>query len=264
MTHAIAAGDNLLFIDRKNREYLRRIRADRPIKLRDGTVAAEELIGKPEGTYVQTSAGDGFLALRPTYAQLIPNLPRQAQVIYPKDAASILLWGDIYPGARVIEVGTGPGALSMAMLRAIGPSGQLVSYELREEFAALARENVERFFGACPNWEIKLRDAREGFDETEVDRLTIDMSEPWEVLPGAAAALRPGGVLVIYVPTATQLREAGDALAADRRFAVTQTFETMLRTWHVAGRSVRPDHRMVAHTGFLMISRRVVPAASPT
>lgn len=253
-------GDNLLFIDRKNREYLRRIRSGKAVKLRDGTIAAEDLIGQPEGRYVRNTRGDSFLVVRPTYAQLIPNLPRQAQVIYPKDTASILLWGDIYPGARVIEVGTGPGALSMALLRAVGPTGALYSYELREEFATLARGNVERFHGICDNWTIKVRDAREGFDETGIDRVTIDMSEPWDLLPGVADALRPGGVLVIYVPTTTQLKQAGDALAEDRRFGNTRTFETLLRTWHVAGRSVRPDHRMVAHTGFLMVTRRVLPA----
>lgn len=256
-------GDNVLFIDRKNREYLRRVRAGRPVKLRDGTIDADELIGREEGRYVRNSRGDAFLLLRPTYAQLIPNLPRQAQVIYPKDAASILLWGDIRPGDRVIEVGTGPGALSMALLRAIGPAGALYSYELREEFAAMARGNVERFHGACDNWTIRIRDAREGFDERDIDRITVDMPEPWDLLPGVAEALRPGGVLVIYVPGATQLKQTGDALAEDRRFGATQTFETLLRTWHVAGRSVRPDHRMVAHTGFLMVTRRVLPADSP-
>jgi len=250
----IEDGDNLLFIDRKEREYLRRVRLERPVKLRDGTIAADALIGKSEGSFVRTSTGDSFLVLRPTYAQLIPNLPRQAQVIYPKDTGSILLWGDIYPGARVIEVGTGPGALSMAMLRAIGTEGTLTSYELREDFAELARGNVTRFLGPRDNWEIKVRDARDGFDETGIDRMTIDMSEPWSLLPGAAAAL--------YVPTTTQLKEIGDALAEDRRFSATQTFETLLRTWHVAGRSVRPDHRMVAHTGFLTVTRRVIPATA--
>jgi tRNA (adenine57-N1/adenine58-N1)-methyltransferase len=259
----VVDGDNLLFIDRKNREYLRRVRTGRPVKLRDGTIPADDLIGQPEGRYVRNTRGDSFLVLRPTYAQLIPNLPRQAQPIYPKDTASILLWGDIYPGARVIEVGTGPGALSMALLRAIGPTGALYSYELREDFATLARGNVERFHGTGDNWTIKVRDAREGFDESEVDRITIDMPEPWDLLPGIAAALRPGGVLVIYVPGTTQIKQAGDALAEDRRFGHTQTFETLLRTWHVAGRSVRPDHRMVAHTGFLMVSRRVLPAELP-
>lgn len=252
---------DVLFIDRKEREYLRRLRSGREIRLRDGTISANDVLGLPEGSFVSTSSGDIFLVLRPTYAQLIPNLPRRAQVIYPKDTASILLWGDIHPGARVIEVGAGPGALSMALLRAIGPSGQLTTYELREEFALLARENVERFIGPQPNWTITVRDARDGFDESHVDRMTIDMSEPWQVFEPAARALRPGGVLVTYVPTATQLKEIGDALAEEPRFSSALTFETMLRTWNVAGRSVRPDHRMVAHTGFLTVVRRVVPKA---
>lgn len=260
---AIADGDNILFVDRKHREYLRRVRAGKPVKLRDGTAEGDDLIGRPEGSYIRNSRGDIFLALRPTYAQLIPNLPRQAQVIYPKDTGSILLWGDIQPGARVIEVGTGPGALSMAILRAIGPNGSLVSYELREEFADLARKNVERFHGPCPNWAIKVRDARDGFDETGVDRMTVDMSEPWELLPGAARALRPGGVLVIYIPTTTQIKMCGDAIATNPLFSPAYTFETLLRSWHVDGRSVRPDHRMVAHTGFLMVTRRVVPLTEP-
>lgn len=255
----LGADENVLFIDRKEREYLRRLRSGREIRLRDGVLAGDDVVGLPEGSFVTTSSGDIFLVLRPTYAQLVPNLPRRAQVIYPKDTASILVWGDIFPGAAVIEVGVGPGALSMALLRAIGPSGTLTSYEIREEFANLAQENVRRFHGDCPQWTVKVRDAREGFDESAVDRITIDMSEPWELFAPAANALRPGGVMVVYVPTATQVKEIGEALAADPRFGAMLTFETLLRTWHVAGRSVRPDHRMVAHTGFITVSRRVVP-----
>lgn len=255
----LRANESILFIDRKERQYLKRLRPGRELRIRDGVVSADEIIGLPEGSFVNTHLGDTYLVLRPTYAQLIPNLPRQAQVIYPKDSASILLWGDIFPGASVIEVGAGPGALSLALLRAIGPTGSLVTYELREEFAALARENVERFSGSHPNWEIKVRDARDGFDERSVDRVTIDMSEPWTVFPAAAEALRPGGVLVAYVPTTTQVKEIGDALDSEARFAKSVTLETLLRTWHVEGRSVRPDHRMVAHTGFITVARRVVP-----
>jgi len=258
----LQANDNVLFIDRKHREYLRRLRPGKQLRLRDGTLAADDVIGIPEGSFHRTSSGDDFLALRPTYAQLIPNLPRQAQVIYPKDAATILVWGDIYPGATVIEVGVGPGALSMALLRAIGPTGRLISYELREEFAAMARDNVARFVGETPNWTIKVRDARDGFDESNVDRITIDMSEPWNVFKAAAESLRPGGVVVAYVPTTTQVKEIGDALASEPRFGASLTFETLMRTWNVAGLSVRPDHRMVAHTGFITVSRRVVPAGT--
>lgn len=257
----LRANESVLLIDRKEREYLKRLRPGRDLRIRDGVVAADEIIGIPEGSFINTHLGDTFLVLRPTYAQLIPNLPRQAQVIYPKDTASILLWGDIFPGASVIEVGAGPGALSLALLRSIGPTGSLVTYELREEFAAMARENVERFSGPHPNWKIKVRDAREGFDEQGVDRITIDMSEPWSVFQAAADALRPGGVLVAYVPTTTQVKEIGDALDAEVRFAKSATFETLLRTWHVEDRSVRPDHRMVAHTGFITVARRVIPRA---
>jgi tRNA (adenine57-N1/adenine58-N1)-methyltransferase len=257
-------GDSILFIDRKSRQYLRTLRSGKRVNVRGAAFPADELIGLPEGSVLRGSTGEYLQIFRPTYAQLAPNLPRQAQLIYPKDVGTILLWGDIHPGARVIEVGVGPGATSMALLRAIGPSGQLVSYELREEFATMARENVARFHGAAPQWTIKIRDAYEGFDEVEIDRMVVDLSEPWRVIPHAARALRPGGVFVGFTPTVLQLKQLVDELRAGP-FAAVEIIESLQRYWHVKDRSVRPEHRMVAHSGFLIIARRLadVPPPSP-
>lgn len=216
-----------------------------------------------EGTIVRSSTGEYLQIFRPTYAQLIPNLPRQAQLIYPKDVGTILMWGDIHPGARVIEVGVGPGATAMALLRAIGPTGELVTYELREEFATMARGNVARFHGETPNWTIKIRDAYEGFDETGVDRMVVDLSEPWRVVPHAARALRAGGVFVGFTPTVLQLKQLVDELRAGP-FAAVEILESLQRGWHVKDRSVRPEHRMVAHSGFLIFARRLAVAPAPT
>jgi tRNA (adenine57-N1/adenine58-N1)-methyltransferase len=257
------AGDSVLFIDRKDRQYLRILEPGQRLHLRAGTFATDDLIGRDEGSTVRNTAGEPFLILRPTYSQLIPNLPRQAQVIYPKDIGPILLWGDIYPGATVIEVGTGAGALSIALLRAVGPNGRLISYEAREDFAEMARRNVRHFHGESPNWEVKIRDAFEGFDETDVDRMTIDLAEPWHLLPMASAALRPGGLIVGYVPTIVQVKQFIDALRQHGGFGAIETFETLQRFWHVEGLSVRPEHRMVAHTGFIVVARVVVPQDRP-
>jgi len=223
--------------------------------------AADELIGLPEGTVVRSSLGEYLQLFRPTYAQLVPHLPRQAQVIYPKDVATILVWGDIYPGACVLEVGAGPGATSIALLRAVGPHGRLITYEIRDTFAAMARENVNRFYGSAPQWTLKAGDAYERLDETEVDRIVIDVPEPWHVVPHAARALRPGGVLVAFIPTVLQMQRLVGALL-DGGFAVVEALESLQRFWHVTERSVRPQHRMVAHTGFLVVARRLASALS--
>jgi tRNA (adenine57-N1/adenine58-N1)-methyltransferase len=256
----LRADDSVLFIDRKDRQYLRVLRPGQRIQLRAGTFAADDLIGTYEGSTLRNTAGEPFLVLRPTYAQLIPNLPRQAQVIYPKDIGPILLWGDIHPGATVIEVGTGAGALSIALLRAIGPHGRLISYEAREDFAEMAQRNVRQFHGDAPNWTVKLRNAFDGFDETDVDRLTVDLSEPWHLLPMASAALRPGGVMLGYVPTIVQVKQLIDAQRDHGGFASIESFEILQRFWHVKGLSVRPEHRMVAHTGFIVVARVVTPS----
>lgn len=259
----LCAGDSVLFIDRKERQYLKTLRPGQRVHLRAGTFEADRLIGMPEGSTVKNTAGEPFLVLRPTYAQLVPNLPRQAQVIYPKDIGPILLWGDIYPGATVIEVGTGPGALTIALLRAVGGAGQVISYEARADFAEMAQQNVAQFYGEAPNWTVKIRDAFDGFDETGVDRLTVDLAEPWRILEIAAATLRPGGLIVGYVPTVLQVKQLVDALRAHGAFGAIESFEVLQRFWHVENRSIRPEHRMVAHTGFIVVARAIVPPAPP-
>ena len=249
--------DAVVLLDRKQRTYLRTLRAGRVLTVRGNAVACDALIGQPDGTVVTTPRGERLLVLRPTYAQLIPNLPRQAQPIYPKDVGPLLLWGDIGPGHHVVEIGTGPAALTLALLRAVGPTGRLVSYEVREDFAAMARDNVARHHGPAPNWTLRVADACAGIVERGVDRAVVDLAEPWQLLDHFAAALRPGGVLTAFVPTVLQVKEHVDALRAHERFDAVEALETLLRFWHVSARSVRPEHRMVAHTGFLVVARRI-------
>jgi tRNA (adenine57-N1/adenine58-N1)-methyltransferase len=250
---ALADRDAVLLIDRKDRTYLRTLKRGGRINVRGMPIACDLLIGQPEGATVATPSGERLLVLRPTYAQLIPSLPRQAQPIYPKDVGPLILWAGIVPGDTVLEIGTGPAALTLALLNAVGPEGRLVSYELREDFAEMARDNVARFHGPSPNWTVRVQDALAG----HVDRIVVDLAEPWQLLPHAAAALRPGGSFTGFVPTALQVKSLVDALRADGRFGAVEAFETMLRHWHIGGRSLRPEHRMVAHTGFLVFARRL-------
>jgi len=255
----LKANDAVLFIDRKGRRYLKMLRPGSRIEIR-GEILADSVLALEEGSRVKLSSGETFVVLRPTYADLIPHLPRNAQVIYPKDTGPLLIWGDVFPGATVIEGGTGAGAFTIALLRAVGPFGRVISYELREEFAAAARKNVAAFFGDAPNWTLKLRDLYEGFDETGVDRLFIDLAEPARALDAIARALRPGGVLVCWVPTAIQLKDTVEALQRRPDFSEIESFETLQRHWQVKGLSVRPVHRMVAHSGFTIVSRRMADA----
>jgi tRNA (adenine57-N1/adenine58-N1)-methyltransferase catalytic subunit len=254
--------DAVLFIDRKARRYLKLLRPGQKITIR-GEIRSEELFGLEEGSRVKLSSGETFLVLRPTYADLIPHLPRAAQVIYPKDTGPLLIWGDVYPGATVIEGGVGAGAFTIALLRAVGPQGRVISYELREDFAIRARRNVADFLGEAPHWELKLRDLYQGFDETGVDRVFIDLPEPGRALEVVAHALRPGGVFVAYVPTAMQLKDTVEALQQRTDFAEIESFETLLRNWQVKGMSVRPVHRMVAHSAFIIVARRLAQNVPP-
>jgi tRNA (adenine57-N1/adenine58-N1)-methyltransferase catalytic subunit len=247
----------IVLLDRKDREYLARLERDRSITIRGGKVSVGELIGRDEGSIVRSSVNEPFLVFRPSLPQLIPNLPRNAQVVYPKDLGPILIWADLFPGARVVEAGVGAGALSMTLLRAIGSSGQLITYEIREDFADLARKTLSKYFGPAPNWTLKIGDVETELEETNVDSVVLDLPEPWKVIERAWKALKPGGIFLSYLPTVTQVKSLVDALRDDKRFACIETMETLMRFWHIKGMSARPQHRMIAHTGFLITARRL-------
>ncbi len=250
-------GDSVILFDRKDREYLKTLRAGEMISIRGGTIAANDLLGKPDGVSIRSSLKERFVVLRPTLERLIPNLPRKAQVIYPKDLGLILMWGDVYPGATVIEAGVGPGALTLALLRAVGPEGRVISFEIREEFARAAERNVARYYGAAPQWTLEIGDVSDGLQDCTADRIFLDLPEPWRQTDHAWRALRPGGVFLSYVPTVLQIKGFVDSLKEHGGFACIDTTETLVRHWHLKEMSVRPQHRMVAHTGFVTTARRI-------
>jgi tRNA (adenine57-N1/adenine58-N1)-methyltransferase len=221
-------GEPVVLLDRKDREYLARLDPDRPLAIRGGKVCVQELIGRDEGCTVRSSVNEPFLVFRPSLPQLIPNLPRNAQVIYPKDLGPILIWADLFPGARVVEAGVGAGALSMTLLRAIGSSGQLITYEIREDFAEMARKTVSKYFGPTPNWILKVGDIESELEETDVDRVVLDLPEPWKVIERAWKALKPGGILLSYLPTVIQVKNLVDGLRVDKRFACIETMDAVL------------------------------------
>jgi tRNA (adenine57-N1/adenine58-N1)-methyltransferase len=224
-----------------------------------GSLAHDELIGRPDGSVVSSTGGTAYLALRPLLADYVLSMPRGAQVIYPKDAAQIVAMGDVFPGAKVLEAGAGSGALTCSLLRAVGPEGQIVSYELRPDFAEIARRNVEAFFGGVqPNWTLRVGDVAECTDDG-FDRIILDMLTPWDVLDLVERALVPGGVFIGYVATTPQLSELVEALRARGGFTEPRAWESLVRDWHADGLAVRPDHRMIAHTAFLVSARRLAP-----
>ncbi|MGH3441809.1 MAG: tRNA (adenine-N1)-methyltransferase [Nitriliruptorales bacterium] len=255
----LGEGERVVLRDRKGRRYLIHLRAGGEWHSHAGMLRHEELIGAAEGTAVRTSKNMEVVALRPTLEDFVLKMPRGAQVVYRKDQAMIVALGDIRPGCTVVEAGAGSGALSLALLQAVGPEGRVISYERREDHLAHARENVASFLGGVPeNWDLRAGDLADVLAELECDRLVLDLLEPWELVAGAAAALHPGGILVAYTPTVPQVQRLSETLEADGRFGLTTTSETLHRTWHVSGLAVRPDHRMVAHTAFLTTSRRLL------
>jgi tRNA (adenine57-N1/adenine58-N1)-methyltransferase len=201
-----------------------------------------------------------YIAVRPTLAEYVLEMPRGAQVIYPKDLAVILFWADIYPGCRVLEAGMGSGALTLALLRAVGPEGRVITYEQRDEFARRALANIHIRAGEVTNLTVRLRPVEDGLaEEDPVDRVVLDLPEPWKLTGELPKILRPGGIFLSYVPTIIQAHQTSEALRHDRHWALVETFETLFRPWNIDGQSVRPFHRMVAHTGFITVARRVAP-----
>jgi tRNA (adenine57-N1/adenine58-N1)-methyltransferase len=263
---ALQEGERVLLIDRKDRRYLIRLSAGATFQTHAGVVAHDEIIGGGEGVEVAARRREGkdtasrrLLVLRPTLSDLVVKMPRGAQVIYPKDLGTIIMKADLYPGARILEAGVGSGALSMVALRA----GCIVSgYELREDFAERARSNVAAAIGSEAPYRVEVRDVYDGIDEQNLDRVLLDLPEPWRALPHAEKALRPGGILLAYLPSINQTADLRAALGANG-FGLAETIEVLQRSWHIEGRSVRPDHRMVAHTGFLTTARRL-DLAEPT
>ncbi|MDF1479940.1 tRNA (adenine-N1)-methyltransferase [Leifsonia sp. H3M29-4] len=229
-----------------------------------GVLGHDEIIGRPDASVVVSSNGIEYLAMRPLLTDFVMSMPRGAAIIYPKDAAQILGQADIFPGATVVEAGVGSGALSLWLLRALGADGRLISFERRAEFADVARANVTAFLGEVPpNWSVIVGDLQEALPASvepgSVDRVVLDMLAPWECLDVVAGALAPGGVLLCYIATVTQLSRVAEAIRATGQFTEPEPTETLIRGWHVEGLAVRPDHRMVGHTGFLMTARRLAP-----
>ena len=253
-----AAGDLVLLVDRRGRRYLFTLTPGAEFHSHAGPFAHDAVIGAEEGIEVATTYGKHYRAFRPTLEDFVLKMPRGATVVYPKDIGPILVYADIFPGARVLEAGTGSGALTIALLRAVGPKGTVYSFEIRDDFHRKAIANVERFTGADPNYgtlDAQLGDVYNDAITVDVDRVVFDLTEPWRALPVVGRCLRPGGILCCYVPTVPQVQRITEALREG--WAMVKTFETMHRGWTVDGLSVRPDHRMVAHTGFLVLARRI-------
>ena len=253
-------GDRIQLTDPKGKLYSFTITADKEWHTHKGWIVHNDLIGLPEGSVVSTSAGLKFTAFKPLLADYVLSMPRGATIIYPKDAALIIGFADIYPGARVLEAGVGSGALTLSLLRAVGADGHVHSVERREEFAENATSNVANYFSGVPkNWTLTLGSLQEQVFVAPFDRIILDMLAPWECVSLASHVLRPGGVLLAYVATTTQLSTMAEAIKSDGNFTEPESSESLIRGWHHEGLAVRPQHRMIAHTGFLIQTRRMAP-----
>lgn len=251
-------GEPILLLDDKERKYLLRLRADATFQYHHGTLPHSDLIGAPDGSTLFSSNGSPLVAMRPRLTDYILKMRRGAQIVYPKDIGAILMFADIFSGMTVVEAGTGSGALTMALTRAVGPTGRVVSCELRQDHANHGHKMIRRGLGEIPGWlDLRVCDVAEVMAEVQPDRLVLDLAEPWQVIATAAEHLRPGGVACFYLPTVPQLAKIHSALEAAEAFIDIETFEILLRTWNVKGRSVRPDHSMVGHTGFITVARRI-------
>lgn len=257
-------GDRVQLTDEKGKMYSFFLQAGNQWHSHKGWINHDDIIGKPEGVVLLSNSGTAYQALRPLLNDYVLSMPRGATIIYPKDSALIVGFADIFPGAKVLEAGAGSGALSISILRAVGETGQLTSYEERDDFLTIAQDNVRNYFGEIPkSWSLKAGRVEEGKFQGEFDRVIYDMLAPWDVLGTAVEALKPGGVLCCYVATTTQLSRTAEAVKENGRFTEPESFETLLRNWHHEGLAVRPAHSMNAHTGFLLLTRRLADGTKP-
>jgi tRNA (adenine57-N1/adenine58-N1)-methyltransferase len=261
-------GERVQLTDPKGRLHTITLAPGKQFHTHRGHLAHDDLIGAPDGSTVTNTAGVEYLALRPLLADYVMSMPRGAAVVYPKDAGQIVMMADVFPGATVVEAGVGSGALSMSLLRAVGEQGRLLSFERREDFADIARANARDFFGEDhPAWTVTVGDLVEALPAAvppgTVDRAVLDMLAPWECLDAVSEALAPGGVLICYVATATQLSKVAEAMRDHGTFTEPQAWESLVRGWHLEGLAVRPQHRMHGHTGFLVTTRRLAPGTTP-
>ncbi|MGP3707222.1 tRNA (adenine-N1)-methyltransferase [Gordonia paraffinivorans] len=257
-TGPFVVGDRVQLTDAKGRKFTVHLEEGKLFHTHRGAIAHDDLIGAPEGSIVSATSGTQYLALRPLLVDYVLSMPRGAQVIYPKDAAQIVMEGDIFPGARVLEAGAGSGALTCSLLRAVGSEGEVVSYEIRDDHAEHAVRNVETFFGGRPaNWHLTVDDLVNIDTDERFDRVVLDMLAPWDTLDVVRTVLRPGGVLTVYVATVTQLSRVVEALREQECWTEPRAWETLLREWSAVGLAVRPEHKMQGHTAFLITARRL-------
>jgi tRNA (adenine57-N1/adenine58-N1)-methyltransferase catalytic subunit len=253
------AGDACLLFDAKGRRYLIDLIPGREFHSHRGALPHNEIIGSLEGVSLETTSGTVLIALRPRLADYVLKMSRGATVLYPKDAAALIVWADIGPGMTVLEAGTGSGGLTMILARAVGPTGHVVSVERRADHAKLARTRIAGFFGSVPEWlDLRVGEVGDAVEAVAADRIVLDVPDPWETVEAAAEHLPGGGVFACYVPNVPQVEQVRVAIDDAGRFVETATFEVMMRDWSVSGRSVRPSHRMVGHTGFVTVTRKVL------
>ena len=257
MASDFEAGEACLLYDAKGRSYLIKLSDGGEFQYHRGIVPHTAIVGHPEGCFVESTMGSKLVAVRPRLADYTLKMPRGAAVVYPKDTGAILMWGDIYPGATVLEAGTGSGALTLALLRAVGEAGRVVSVEQRTDHAEIAKQRIAGFIGRIPdNLELRVGDVEDNFADVLPDRVVLDVPEPWHSVEPAVEHMRPGGVFCCYVPTIPQVQEVRRTLGRTGSFIEATTFEVLHREWTIEGRSVRPSHRMQGHTGFITVARR--------
>lgn len=265
MSGVLQPGERVVLIDARDRRYMITLGTGKQFHSHMGTVEHNDLIGAPEGSRVQASGGGRLLAFRPTLSDYVLKMKRGAQVVYPKDVGLILVYADVFPGATVLEAGTGSGALTLALARAAGEAGRVISYEVREDHHARAVANVGSWYeglgGKPENLELRIGDIFEGVPETGIDRMVLDLPEPWRAVGTTTQSLAPGGILCCYLPTVPQVQEVVEAMRRNS-FGRLTTLEGLVRTWNVDGPSVRPDHRMVGHTGFLVVGRKLATSGA--